>query len=46
MIDEGWMPVFADGVFHAGLSMPSENAMERTPATHAKILIRSVEPPF
>jgi hypothetical protein len=46
IVDEGWLPVSPDGMFHAGFSMPSENAMERIPAVHAIRLIQLAEPPF
>jgi len=46
IVDESWLLVSPDGMFHAGLSMPSENAMERIPAAHAINLIRLAEPPF
>jgi hypothetical protein len=46
IVDESWLPVSPDGMFHAGLSMPSENAMERILAAHAMNLIRLAEPPF
>jgi len=41
IVDESWLPVSPDG-----MSMPSENAMERIPAAHAINLIRLAEPPF
>jgi hypothetical protein len=46
IVDEGWLPVSPDGMFHAGFSMPSENAMERIPAAHAINPIQLAEPPF
>jgi hypothetical protein len=46
IVDESWLPVSPDGMFHAGFSMPSENAMERIPAVHAINLIRLAEPSF
>jgi hypothetical protein len=46
IVDEGCLPVSPDGMFHAGFSMPSENAMERIPAAHAIKLIQLAVPPF
>jgi hypothetical protein len=46
IVDESWLPVSPEGMFDAGFSMPSENAMERIPAAHAIHLIQLAEPPF
>jgi hypothetical protein len=46
IVDEGWLPVSPDGMFHAGFSMSSENAMERIPAAHANIPVRPAAPPY
>jgi len=46
IVDESWLPVSPDGMFQAGFSMPSENAMERIPAAHATIPVRPAKPPF
>jgi hypothetical protein len=46
IVDESWLPVSPDGMFHAGVSMPSENAMERIPAAHAINPTQLAEPPF
>jgi hypothetical protein len=46
IVDERWLPVSPEGMFHAGFSMPSENAMERIPAAHAINPIQLAKPPF
>jgi len=46
IVDESGLPVSPDGMFHAGFSMSSENAMERIPAAHANIPVRPAAPPY